>query len=112
MLHKNYIDWYLCIELELDWFEMGQDSERVEVFYKAAETQTDIMVKNILGQGIDIHLLGLRELARENKCPQALQLFDDPSYMRIQHFALSTSQVRTLINNYISHWASWGGWAT
>jgi len=81
------------------------DSERVEVFYKAAETQTDIMVKNILGQGIDIHLLGLRELARENKCPQALQLFDDPSYMRIQHFALSTSQIPTNSDSYMGYGA-------
>jgi len=81
------------------------DLERVESFYKAAETQTDIMVKNILGQGIDIHLLGLRELARKSRCPQALQLFDDPSYQQIQHFTLSTSQIPTNSDSYMGYGA-------
>jgi len=51
------------------------------------------MVKNILGQGIDIHLLGLRELARRSGVPEALAVFEDQSYMDINHFSLSTSQV-------------------
>lgn len=51
------------------------------------------MVKNILGQGIDIHLLGLRELARHSGVPEALAVFEDPSYKDINHFSLSTSQV-------------------
>lgn len=67
--------------------------EKIQLFYRAAEHQTDVMIKNILGQGIDIHLLGLRQLARQSGCPEATAVFDDPSYQIINHFALSTSQV-------------------
>ncbi len=68
--------------------------ERIRLFYAAAENQTDVMIKNILGQGIDIHLLGLRQLARHSGCPEATAVFEDSSYRIINHFALSTSQVR------------------
>lgn len=70
-----------------------QIKEKIELFYQAAQHQTDVMIKNILGQGIDIHLLGLRQLARETACPEAKLVFEDPSYKIIHHFALSTSQV-------------------
>jgi len=36
-----------------------------ELFRTAVERQTDVMVQNILGKGIDIPLLGLREASRE-----------------------------------------------
>ena len=71
--------------------------EKIRLFYGAAENQTDVMVRNILGQGIDIHLLGLRQLSRENGCTDGIALFDeDPSYKDVNHFALSTSQVTSL----------------
>jgi choline O-acetyltransferase len=54
--------------------------------------QTEIMVENILGQGIDIHLLGLREVARDLEEPVP-DIFQDEVYKRANHFALSTSQV-------------------
>lgn len=69
------------------------------LFYKAVEFQTDVMIKNILGQGIDIHLLGLRQLSRETGHPDAVAVFDDQSHRDINHFALSTSQVA--IENFI-----------
>lgn len=49
------------------------------------------MIDNILGMGIDCHLLGLRQAARENaiSCP----IFEDDSFRIANHFALSTSQV-------------------
>jgi len=49
------------------------------------------MIDNILGMGIDCHLLGLRQAARENaiSCP----VFEDDSFRIANHFALSTSQV-------------------
>jgi len=49
------------------------------------------MIDNILGMGIDTHLLGLRQAARENaiSCP----VFEDDSFRIANHFALSTSQV-------------------
>lgn len=71
-----------------------KEEERIGLFYRAAENQTNVMVNNILGQGIDIHLLGLRELSREHHCPDGIAVFDDPSYKDINHFSLSTSQVR------------------
>ena len=70
-----------------------QAQDKTRLFYQAAEYQTDVMVRNILGQGIDIHLLGLRQLARQTPCPDGLALFEDPSYSDINHFSLSTSQV-------------------
>ena len=54
--------------------------------------QTEIMVENILGQGIDIHLLGLRELAKDLGEPLP-DIFQDEAYRTANHFALSTSQV-------------------
>lgn len=50
------------------------------------------MVDNILGQGIDIHLLGLREMAKDlgELTPD---IFQDEVYRIANHFALSTSQV-------------------
>ena len=50
------------------------------------------MVENILGQGIDIHLLGLRELVKDLGEPLP-DIFQDEAYRTANHFALSTSQV-------------------
>lgn len=65
--------------------------DKIKLFYKAAENQTDVMVRNILGQGIDNHLLGLRQLAKT--IDNASDVFQDPSFQIVHHFALSTSQV-------------------
>lgn len=66
-------------------------NEKLQLFDAAVKKQTDIMIDNITGMGIDVHLLGLRQAARENAitCP----LFEDDSYRIANHFALSTSQV-------------------
>lgn len=50
------------------------------------------MVKNILGNGIDIPLLGLREASVE-VTGELHELFTDESYKISQCFLLSTSQV-------------------
>lgn len=68
-----------------------KDEEKLKFFDEAVKCQTDIMVANILGQGIDIHLLGLREQAKEMGLQ--VELFSDDSYTIANHFALSTSQV-------------------
>lgn len=50
---------------------------------EAVNVQTKEMVDNILGQGIDIHLLGLREAAKDTSPTAASalpELFIDPSY--------------------------------
>lgn len=76
---------------------MKQDQKKYELLQEAVKKQTEIMVDNILGQGIDIHLLGLREAARET-LPTAAhtlpELFTDETYKIANEFLLSTSQVR------------------
>lgn len=78
------------------FLNVQKEEDKVQLFYRAAENQTDVMVKNILGQGIDIHLLGLRELARHSGAADAVAVFEDQSYKDINHFSLSTSQVISL----------------
>lgn len=51
------------------------------------------MVQNIMGQGIDIHLLGLREACKDRGGPLH-ELFADESYQIANCFLLSTSQVK------------------
>lgn len=68
-----------------------------ELFRSAAIRQTEIMVQNILGQGLDIHLLGLREACKDSGEPLH-ELFTDESYKISQCFLLSTSQVKRMHN--------------
>lgn len=65
-----------------------------ELFQKAVARQTDIMVQNILGQGIDIHILGLRQACIEVN-GDLCELFTDESYQISNCFLLSTSQVKS-----------------
>lgn len=72
-----------------------------ELFRCAVARQTEVMVQNILGNGIDIPLLGLREASREVN-NQLHELFTDDSYKISQIFLLSTSQViRKLLSKYL-----------
>lgn len=70
-----------------------QIDKKRQLFEEASQVQTKVMVGNILGQGIDIHLLGLHQAALQIDCAEALPLFQDDSFRQINHFALSTSQV-------------------
>ncbi|KAF6207655.1 hypothetical protein GE061_016102 [Apolygus lucorum] len=70
-----------------------RETEKLALFDAAMKKQTEIMVDNIMGQGIDVHLLGLREQSRLMDAP--MTLFNDESYRKINHFSLSTSQVAT-----------------
>lgn len=54
------------------------------------------MVQNILGNGIDIPLLGLREASREVE-GEYHELFTDDTYKIAQCFLLSTSQVKFVL---------------
>lgn len=65
----------------------------LELFQMAVARQTDIMVMNILGHGVDIPLLGLREACKELNNGELCELFTDESYQISQCFLLSTSQV-------------------
>lgn len=53
--------------------------------------QTEITAENISGHGIDVHLLGLRQAAKDNMIHT--DLFEDEAYITANHFSLSTSQV-------------------
>lgn len=64
----------------------------MELFEEAARKQTEIMEANILGRGIDNHLLGLRETARET-LGELPPIFNDSTYKQMFEFKLSTSQV-------------------
>lgn len=80
----------------------------MELFQAAVARQTDIMVMNILGHGVDIPLLGLREACKELNNGELCELFTDESYAISQCFLLSTSQVSafhsiiSMIDNQIS----------
>ncbi|XP_053605529.1 choline O-acetyltransferase isoform X2 [Plodia interpunctella] len=71
-----------------------KEQKKLELFDEAARKQTEIMEDNILGRGIDNHLLGLREAARET-LGYLPQLFTDPVYQMMIEYKLSTSQVAT-----------------
>lgn len=65
------------------------------MFRSAATRQTEIMVQNILGYGIDIPLLGLREASKEVD-GEVHELFTDECFAISNCFLLSTSQVINL----------------
>ncbi|KAL1460103.1 hypothetical protein WDU94_012041 [Cyamophila willieti] len=59
------------------------------------------MKENIQGEGIDLHLLGLRQAALENNIPA--ELFNDPAYKMSQYFKLSTSQVACKTDSFMGY---------
>ncbi|XP_047531923.1 choline O-acetyltransferase isoform X3 [Vanessa atalanta] len=79
-------------------FNLYGEQKKLELFEEAARKQTAIMEANILGRGIDNHLLGLREAARET-LGELPEMFKDPTYGRMIEFKLSTSQVATTTDN-------------
>lgn len=82
-----------CREYWMNLFISNLQKEYINgLFQKAVARQTDIMVQNILGQGIDIHILGLREACLELE-GELCELFTDESYAISNCFLLSTSQV-------------------
>lgn len=87
-------------------FHLVSNEEKMHMWNEAVAAQTTEMVDNILGQGIDIHLLGLREAARETS-PTASsplpQIFLDPSYRLANKFLLTTSQVATGTDSFMGY---------
>lgn len=83
-------------------FHLVSEEKKMELWNAAVKQQTKEMVDNILGQGIDIHLLGLREAARETSPTAAHplpEIFTDASYRLANKFLMSTSQVTTSSGN-------------
>ncbi|XP_063217738.1 choline O-acetyltransferase [Bacillus rossius redtenbacheri] len=83
-------------------FSLHTAEERLMLFEAAIKKQTEIMVDNITGQGIDVHLLGLREMARELGEPVP-EIFKDEAYRTANHFGLSTSQVATSLESVMGY---------
>ncbi|CAH0398979.1 unnamed protein product [Chilo suppressalis] len=75
-------------------FNLYGEQKKLELFEEAARKQTAIMEDNILGRGIDNHLLGLREAARAVNADLP-PVFTDATYKQMIEFKLSTSQVTT-----------------
>ncbi|XP_061385424.1 choline O-acetyltransferase isoform X2 [Danaus plexippus] len=75
-------------------FNLYGEQKKLELFEEATRKQTAIMEANIQGRGIDNHLLGLREAARET-LGHLPDMFTDNTYNRMIEFKLSTSQVAT-----------------
>lgn len=82
------------------------DEKKLELWNQAIRQQTEEMVDNILGQGIDVHLLGLREAAKDTS-PTASsplpEIFTDETYQLANKFLLSTSQVTTATNSFMCY---------
>uniref|UniRef100_K1QIX3 Choline O-acetyltransferase n=1 Tax=Magallana gigas TaxID=29159 RepID=K1QIX3_MAGGI len=78
------------------------DVEKMALLRKAMQCQTDIMTQTILGHGMDCHLLGLREIARENGLPMP-KIFEHESFRISNHFSLSTSQVPTTMDAFMCY---------
>ncbi|XP_062525211.1 choline O-acetyltransferase [Bombyx mori] len=81
-------------KVSFNLYGVGCEQKKLELFEEAARKQTSIMEANILGKGIDNHLLGLREAARET-LGELPQIFTDETYKQMMQFKLSTSQVAT-----------------
>lgn len=85
----------ICFYVLLSFYsqQIPKKEHLLQLFHAAVSRQTDIMVMNILGHGVDIPLLGLREACKELNNGELCELFTDESYPISQCFLLSTSQV-------------------
>uniref|UniRef100_A0A1I8II97 Choline O-acetyltransferase n=1 Tax=Macrostomum lignano TaxID=282301 RepID=A0A1I8II97_9PLAT len=94
----------------LHWVRaMEGDSEatteqKLRLLREAIESQTEHMLKTILGHGMDNHMLGLR-ITAETVLGQLPDLFTDPVYVECNQFRLSTSQVSTTTDALICYGA-------
>uniref|UniRef100_A0AAU6PBV7 Choline O-acetyltransferase n=1 Tax=Protohermes xanthodes TaxID=1452977 RepID=A0AAU6PBV7_9NEOP len=87
-------------------FSLYTEQKKLELWDAAVKRQTEIMIDNIMGQGIDIHLLGLREAARETAPTAAHPLPDiflDETYRIANNFLLSTSQLPTTSDTFMGY---------
>ncbi|RUS91027.1 hypothetical protein EGW08_001244 [Elysia chlorotica] len=94
----------------LTWIKamLGQtectEEEKLRLFTEAVQWQQDYTLDTILGYGIDLHLLGLREAAVDLGMPTP-ELFRDASYKELNTFRLSTSQVPTVSDYWMGYGA-------
>uniref|UniRef100_A0A8D8YHI3 Choline O-acetyltransferase n=1 Tax=Cacopsylla melanoneura TaxID=428564 RepID=A0A8D8YHI3_9HEMI len=82
-------------------FDLADNKKKLDLFDLAIKKQTQIMKENIQGEGIDLHLLGLKQAALENNVP--CELFNDSAYKMSQYFKLSTSQVPCKTDSFMGY---------
>ncbi|KAI5703780.1 hypothetical protein M8J75_016118 [Diaphorina citri] len=82
-------------------FDLADDKKKLDLFDAAIKKQTQIMTENIQGEGIDLHLLGLRQTALEHNIP--CELFQDEAYKLSNYFKLSTSQVACKSDSFMGY---------
>jgi len=71
----------------------AMSKEARSMFEVAMKKQTKVMISNIMGNGLDIPLSGLREASKELNLIESQELFESDFYSKLNTFTLSTSQV-------------------
>ncbi|XP_071440594.1 choline O-acetyltransferase isoform X2 [Hetaerina americana] len=84
-------------------FNLSNEKRRIELMEAALRRQTEITIENILGEGIDIHLLGLREAAKEAGEVLPVLFRDDEAFRLANHFSLSTSQIPMTMDCFMGY---------
>ncbi|XP_066303697.1 choline O-acetyltransferase-like isoform X4 [Branchiostoma lanceolatum] len=79
-----------------------EDYDRMELFKKALKAQRNFTLQALKGQGIDCHLLGLKEMAAMIDMPMP-DIFTDDSFDLTNKFVLSTSQVPTTMDAFMCY---------
>eukprot|EP00117_Sycon_ciliatum_P031805 scpid51630/ scgid24814/ Carnitine O-acetyltransferase; Carnitine acetyltransferase len=75
--------------------------EKAELLRQAVLAHSEYSKWAVFGQGFDRHLLGLRLIAKENGIPMP-PVFEDPNYWESLNFRLSTSQVPSAHESFLS----------
>lgn len=87
-------------------FHLISTEEKLKLWKEAATQQMNETKDNILGRGMDLHLLGLREASKETS-PTAShplpKIFTDQSFSLANKFLLSTSQVCTTGDSFMGY---------
>ncbi|KAF5300456.1 hypothetical protein FQA39_LY02255 [Lamprigera yunnana] len=73
---------------------------KFSLWQKAIRAQVQETQDVISGQGIDVHLMGLREAAKETNMSSLPDLFTDKAYQIANQFIISSSQSGTIKNGF------------
>ncbi|KAF5272490.1 hypothetical protein FQA39_LY18793 [Lamprigera yunnana] len=132
LLQKRRVDCIRSATIEaLEWAKVMVNATtnsnlKFSLWQKAIRAQVQETQDVISGQGIDVHLVGLREAAKETNMSSLPELFTDKSYDIANHFVLSSSQtgsikniipgfgpttlLRVTVDGGTNQWLSWIKW--
>ncbi len=74
--------------------------------FEALEAHTALFNSVTMGEGIDNHLLSLKEAARERELGEGDELWNLPAYIRAQNWNLSTTCIQS--QPYLAHFSASG----